>query len=129
MKICFELSMPNRGSWNGGWSGAENLYARVISFSNSKAGNEAANRILSKASYFYSWSDGWGASVKVRQVDGKESASIKRRSKGFCGYDWMIASIREHGKIYADHQKPDAELNQSIAVADHLNPLLEKIKP
>lgn len=106
MKICFELSMPNRGSWNGGWSGEKNLYARVISFSNSKAGNSTANKILEKGSFYYRWNDGWGASVSVRQVDGVESRRIKKQSKGFCGYDWMITSIRYHGDIYADHEKP-----------------------
>lgn len=100
MKICFELSMPNRGSWNGRWSGEENLYAKVLNFSNSKSGNATANKILEHKSYYHRWDDGWGASISVRKVEGKESASIKRRSRGFCGYDWMIDNIRSHGTCY-----------------------------
>jgi hypothetical protein len=105
MKICFELSMPNRASWNGRWSGENDLYAKVVNFSNSKAGNAIANKILEHKSYYHRWNDGWGALISVREVDSKESASIKRRSKGFCGYDWMIDNIRAHGSCY--DKKPD----------------------
>lgn len=100
MKICFELSMPNRASWNGQWSGEGDLHAKVVDFSNSKAGTAAANKILEQKSYYHGWGDGWGASISARKVDGKEAASIKRRSKGFCGYDWMIENIRSHGSCY-----------------------------
>ena len=82
------------------------LYAKVVSFSNSKAGNVAANKILEHKSYDYRWSDGWSASISVRKVEGAESRSIERRSQGFCGYEWMIDSIRKHGKIYANHEVP-----------------------
>jgi len=100
MKICFELSMPNRGSWNGRWSGEKDLFAKVVNFSNSKAGKEKADEILKSVSYYHRWDDGWGASVSVREVDGKEAAKIKKKSRGFCGYDWMIDNIRSHGSCY-----------------------------
>ena len=32
MLICFTLSMPQVGSWNGKWTGAKNFYAEVINF-------------------------------------------------------------------------------------------------
>lgn len=100
MKICFELSMPSVGSWNGKWSGEGNLYAKVLSFSNSKAGSVVAQRILNNGPYYYNWGDGWGAEISVREVKGSETAKIKRKSKGFCGYDWMIDNIRFYGSIY-----------------------------
>jgi hypothetical protein len=103
IKIAFELSMPNVGSWNGRWSGEGNLYAIVRDFS-----QKTADKILSKPSYYYRWDDGWGASVKVKAVDGTESRRIKKNSRGFCGYEWMIESIIAYGAIYADHQKPKA---------------------
>lgn len=107
MNIQFTLTMPNRGSWNGRWSGESTLYAVVKGFSNSKAGRENAARVLSKGSYYYSWGDGWGANVTVKDIDGRETARVRRTSKGFCGYEWMIESIIKHGKIYGDHQIPD----------------------
>lgn len=100
MKICFELSMPNRGSWNGGWSGEKDLFAKVVTFSNSKAGKAKAEEILSGISYYHRWDDGWGASVSVREVNSVEARQIKKKSKGFCGYDWMIDNIRSHGSCY-----------------------------
>jgi hypothetical protein len=103
IKICFTLSMPNVGSWNGRWSGEGTLYAIVRSYS-----KVTAEKILSKGSYYYRWDDGWGASVSVRKIDGSESRKIKRASKGFCGYDWMIDSIELYGSIYANHEIPKA---------------------
>ena len=32
MLVCFELSMPGVGSWDGKWSGSGDYYARVRSF-------------------------------------------------------------------------------------------------
>ncbi len=93
--LQFTLSMPNRGSWNGGWSGEANLYAKVRSFT-----DKIAASILAKSSYYYSFGDGWGASIEVKQIDGAESRRVRRKSKGFCGYDWMIDSIVHDGQIY-----------------------------
>ena len=100
MKLAFTLTMPNRGSWNGVWSGEGNLYAKVITFSNSKAGQETVKKILDNQPYYYRWDDGWGAAIEVKEVVGQESARIKRKSKGFCGYDWMIDNIRSHQSTY-----------------------------
>ena len=115
MNICFELSMPNRASWNGRWSGEGDLYAKVLNFSNSKAGRAAAQKILEHKSYYHRWDDGWGASISVREVSGKEASSIKRRSKGFYGYDWMIDNIRSHGSCY--EPKKETSETQTLAPA------------
>ena len=93
--IQFTLSMPNVGSWNGQWSGAANLYARVRRFTDT-----SADKIMSHGSYYYNFGDGWGASVSVKQIDGAEARRVSRASKGFCGYDWMIDSIVMDGAIY-----------------------------
>lgn len=97
--ICFELSMPNRGSWNGGWSGEERLYARIRRFGRGKAANDQSERILAEGSYYHSFGDGWGASVGVREVSAAEARKIENKSAGFCGYDWMIQSIIDCGEI------------------------------
>lgn len=93
--------MPNRGSWNGKWSGENDLYAIVIPFSNSKTGKLSAQKILAQSSYYYNFGDGWEASIKCREVDNAEARRIKKQTKGFCGYNWMIDSIRKHGYIKA----------------------------
>lgn len=102
--------MPNRGSWNGRWSGENDLYAKILTLSNSKAGKARAQQILAGSPYYYRWDDGWGASIDVKVVEGKESAAIKRKSKGFCGYDWMIDNIRFYGSPYG--KKIDSETDK-----------------
>lgn len=110
IKIAFTLSMPNRGSWNGRWSGEGNLYAVVRDFKQS-----TAEKILSKSSYYYRWDDGWGASISVRKIDGQESRRIKNASRGFRGYEWMVDSIIHYGAIYADHQIPKTALDDGTS--------------
>lgn len=105
MILCFELSMPSCPSWNGKWSGEGRLYAITRKFSGVKGGAHA-QRILDAAPYHYHWDDGWGAMVRVREVDAKEAAQARKKSVGFAGYDWMVESIIDHGAIYADHQIP-----------------------
>ena len=90
-KLLFVLTMPNVGSWNGKWTGASNLYAKIKdgkSYPNCKEGN-----------YYYRWDDGWGANVSVERVTAKESHKYSKASRGFCNYDWMIESILHYGEI------------------------------
>jgi hypothetical protein len=101
MILSFILSMPSRGSWNGGWSGGRNLYAKVINFGKTQKGQRQAEAILKKRRYSYSFGDGWAAAIDVREVDATEAARLRRKSKGFCGYDWMVDSIRFNGTIEA----------------------------
>lgn len=95
--VGFFLSMPGRASWNGAWSGEGKLYARVERLTDKKA-----DEIIARGSFSYRWSDGWSARVNVRALDGKESREVRRKSAGFSGYDWMVASIRRHGEIRPD---------------------------
>ena len=92
--ICFELTMPGVGSWNGRWSGEGQLYARVKRFSGKDELNFKDGDVFS-----YCWDDGWCTNVRVSEVDYQEKKKIKKASKGFCGYDWMIDSIIKYGKI------------------------------
>ena len=93
--IIFTLSMPTRGSWNGRWSGEDRVYARV--FHN----NDVPKDIIGK-DFYYNWGDGWCAWVSVTKVDSKEAAKIRKKSAGFCGYDWMIRSIIKNGEIIVE---------------------------
>lgn len=97
MTLSFTLSMPGRSSWNGRWSGEETLYAVTRKFTTKKAKDKAA-KILATPYYSHNFGDGWRAGIEVREVDAKESRRIRRISKGFCGYDWMVNNILDHGK-------------------------------
>lgn len=90
--VAFILSMPNRGSWNGRWSGEDSMYCVI------KPYNKSYDNIINE-SFYYNFGDGWGASIKVERIDGNTSRKYRKLSKGFCGYDWMINSIISHGKI------------------------------
>lgn len=99
MILSFVLSMPNVGSWNGHWTGEQDFYAKVVNFGRSKKADEKAKAILDTGYYHYNFGDGWSAGISVKQIDAKEAAKIRKKSKGFCGYDWMVKSIIDNNKI------------------------------
>ena len=98
MILAFTLSMPNNNSWDGRWSGEGRLYVVTRTFTGAKGGKKAGE-ILSSRSYYYNFGDGWGASVSVKEVSPSEARQLRKKSNGFCGYDWMVDSIISHGKI------------------------------
>ncbi len=97
--LCFELSMPSVNSWNGRWSGEDNFYAVLRSVGRSNKDRVKADNILSIGSFRYDFEDGWAACVSVREIDTKEASKVIKKSKGFCGYEWMVNSIMLHGEI------------------------------
>lgn len=100
--IAFILTMPGNNAWNGKWSGEGTLYAVVRRFSDSKAGKARVHGFMvdaPKASFGYSFGDGWYARVTAQTVDAKEARTLRKNSKGFCGYEWMIDSIVANGQI------------------------------
>ena len=88
--------MPGNNAWDGKWSGDGKLFAIVRTLR-----NQTAEKVLTTPVYGYAFGDGWFASVNVAAVDGTEAARIKKQSQGFCGYDWMVDSIVQHGRIIA----------------------------
>jgi hypothetical protein len=99
MYVLFELSMPGNNSWNGKWTGEGNLYARVINVGASQKAREKYEKLIGY--HTYSFGDGWRAAVTVREVTSAAKRKLLKESKGFCGYDWMIESLRQHGEIRA----------------------------
>ena len=97
--ICFELSMPHDNAWKGRWSGEGRCYARIKNLGRTKKAEVRAAELVAGSSYYYNFGDGWAASVSVREVTASEAAKIRRKSAGFCGYDWMIDSIMSYGEI------------------------------
>ena len=92
--IVFELTFPNRGSWDGKWSGEKDRHIIV------KKDFQVPKDRVGK-SYYYDFGDGWGASISVRKMNGNDSKyrQLKKKNVGFCGYDWMIDSIIVYDEI------------------------------
>lgn len=99
-RVEFRLSMPGRASWNGKWSGEDKNYTITKSFKDAEALK------FDGKSWSYNWPDGWYARVDARVI---HPGAKTKKSDGFNGYDWMVDSILQYGKIYADHQRPDAK--------------------
>jgi len=108
MNVAFELSMPSNNSWNGKWSGEGRRYVRVINVGASKKARTKWQSIIDRGYFSYAFGDGWCAAVSVREVSGTETRKLRKISAGFCGYDWMIDSIRFDGEIYGPNRKKAA---------------------
>lgn len=104
MRLAFILTMPGVASWNGRWSGQDDLHCRVENLGTTLKAAVKGRKALDGGPYFYRWPDGWCAKVEVREVDAMEGRKLAKASKGFCGYEWMIESIYRHGRILADHE-------------------------
>jgi len=100
--VCFELTMPNRGSWNGRWGGEDRKHYIIKSFSEKAFEKLQANLI---GLWFYRWDDGWCAGIEGTEISGTESGRRKRMKTGFCGYDWMVNSIITYGNIMTDRER------------------------
>lgn len=108
MILSFELTMPNVGSWNGKWSGEGRLYAIIKTFTNSKKQTDKAEAILKEKYYHYNFGDGWSVGIHVRKVDLPEARKLRRKTQGFCGYDWMVNSVIDCGEISTAKQRGES---------------------
>lgn len=114
--LSFKLTMPNVGSWNRKWTSEDKLFYIIKKVSDDvyeKIMKDAKSEPIYKGafvreqigetppmtSFYYSFGDGWGASVIVEKVDSKEANKRKRISKGFSGYDWMVDNIILYNEI------------------------------
>ena len=96
MLMSFTLSMPGVKSWNGRWSGEGRSYVRVKSL---------RKPTFKPGYYTYCFSDGWMAGVDVAEIDAVKARKLRKSSAGFCGYDWMINSLLEDGRIVTPEQR------------------------
>ena len=101
MLMAFELNMPKVASWNGRWSGEGRPYVRVE--------NVTKKQAVQPGRYGYDFGDGWRASVTVKQVDSPTARKLRRKSAGFCGYDWMIREIKKYGRILTRQERDEME--------------------
>lgn len=97
MIICFELTMPNHGSWNGRWSGEKD--GHYLFKTSQVASMKNRFQELDGGSWYYRWDDGWGACITARIVDAKEKTRLQKKNAGFSGYDWMVKDILVFGEI------------------------------
>jgi len=108
--IAFILSMPNVGSWDGKWTGEGDFHCLVRSYTHTKESpNSEYLNVISKTSHYYSFEDGWGASVRTEEIKGNQISKYKRLSKGFHGYNWMVDEIEEHGRILTRSERHKLE--------------------
>ncbi len=91
MILKFELTMPNRGSWNNRWSGESEGHYR-FRVCRTKKEQERAMELNGK-DFWHRWEDGWTACVSCEIIDSKEKNRLQKKNGGFYGYDWMCASI------------------------------------
>jgi hypothetical protein len=91
MILCFELTMPNRGSYNGKWSQEQDKHYIMITY-RTKAEIEKYSYLDGK-DFYHRWDDGWTACISCSIIDFKEAAKRRKINRGFCGYDWMVSSI------------------------------------
>lgn len=96
MILCFELSMPHAASWNGRWSGQDDVH--IITKTDRQIGAKRIRELDGKT-FYYRWGDGWCACIDCRIIDAKEAAKLRKNNRGFCGYDWMVRSIITEDKI------------------------------
>jgi len=95
-RVKFTLTMPGRGSWDGGWSGSERNYIIMRSLPQStiewlQLANGGSRR------WSYNFRDGWRASIEAHVLPPRIKA---KKSDGFCGYDWMVDSIIAYDDIH-----------------------------
>lgn len=94
-RVEFQLTMPGKNSWNGKWSGEDKFFAIYKNMTEKKVKELELSEEVKQ--YGYSWGDGWRASIKVRILKKGEK---KKKSEGFCGYNWMVSNIVMYGSAY-----------------------------
>ena len=102
--LVFTLRFPNPPTWNGHWSGENDVHVVYRKYTD-KAFKETFGKRepIWDRSHCYRWPDGWTAVVDVNLVDSvKEKNALTRHSRGFCGYDWMVSSLIKRGTITVD---------------------------
>lgn len=107
--LSFELTMPNVGSWNGKWTGADKKYYVIKKFSDRFFESDLKKLLNGKpsANFYYNFGDGWGANITMEPVTAKEASKRKKNSKGFYGYEWMVESIIMCGEIKTAQQRKE----------------------
>ena len=95
VKVEFKLTMPHIGSWNGKWSYGEGKNFTL----QERLPQEEVDCLFegaTKAHWYHPWNDGWTACITARIMSKGERS---KPSDGFMGYEWMVVSIINYGRI------------------------------
>lgn len=105
--VAYILTMPNKGSWDGKWSGEKDLHVRVRKINEAAWAKKVTKEpeIVGKT-FTHDFGDGWTAQIEVKEVTLDQAKKLKSRSVGFSSYDWMIASLIKYGDIRWDQDLP-----------------------
>jgi len=95
--VAFIRTMPHHNAWNGKWTGDGELFARVHPKPRGAKATEKYQNLIGR--HRYDFGDGWVACIEVVEVGTSEGRKMKKQSRGFWGYDWMIDSLLQHGVI------------------------------
>lgn len=90
-RVEFRLTMPCNNAWDGRWSGEGRDYLLYTQLS--AAALDALMQGERELSWSHSFGDGWVAQVTARVMNPGEK---RKKSAGFCGYDWMVSNILAH---------------------------------
>ena len=110
VNVAFVLSMPNVGSWNGKWTGEGNLYAVVKKFSD-RWFEKNKEKFINGG--YYNFGDGWGASIDVKVISSLEAKTIRKKSRGFYGYEWMVDSLMWYGEILNTKERREQVMSEA----------------
>ena len=119
MLLSFELTMPNKGSWNGQWSGQDKKYFVIRNISKRFFDKQEHFKTLKEKnwdSWYYSWNDGWGANIRVEIIDASQARQRRKISAGFWSYEWMVESIIHCGDIKNSEDRKNQITNMSLSV-------------
>jgi hypothetical protein len=111
--LSFELTMPNIGSWNGKWTGADKKYYIIKSISDKYYNKILVPLFENNHNWYYNFGDGWGANIELQFITSKEVIKRRKLSKGFAGYDWMVDSILRFGEILTESQRKERILSEN----------------
>ena len=92
--IVFKLTMPRNNSWNGKWSGADDVH--IITLPDRWVPNDRIGN-----SYYYDFGDGWCACIDVIKMNANSSEYRKmtRNNRGFSRYNLKLESIISNNEI------------------------------
>lgn len=103
MILEFTLTMPNKGSWNGRWTG-DNAGHRVYR----NVPKSHALKLLEQEDFYHEFGDGWMACVSVTK-------SKRKKDTYFRGRLYMVNELIKLGRIRTMEEKRKARLEKEAA--------------
>lgn len=87
-------------------------YNKCLAIGSASEVKKYGSKITNKGKYIYNWHDEWRTTILVVEVTKVQAQSLRKKSNGFCGCEWMIKSIIKHLDIL-EKERP-CEKNSSL---------------